>query len=587
MKKKLITILATLLLLIGNVIPAFAEGTVTIEVNTDKETYTARSQILVSGKLNGRQPGNSTGLTLMFKDPSGALKEAYVWSDSSVAADGQFSKTITLGRSLTDGTYTITISALNAQQVTKEVQITGYTTPPPTTPPKELTLNTENNKVDYKTGETVNISGTVTEGGLSIGTIDVALSIEKANTKLLDIGTVTSSANGNYTATYQIPTNFTDGIYTLRATLADGKTATKNINITVATPNPEPPIPQPQPEPPTPIPVDPLPVQDPVAPVLNEVTSESTVITGHAEKGTKVTITDQKLLVLTATTGEDGKFSITLPSKLKEGTTLYAIASLDSGQVSKETVIVVVDKTAPEAPKVSEIKDYNRLVKGQAEPDAKIIIKAGEEVIAEGKATTTGFFALPIKTQKAGTLLEITAEDSNGNVSKVADITVIDKTPPAKPKVFRATETKVTGEAEADATVTVKVGTKVVASGQADENGHYTISMKALKAKTILEVTSTDEAGNISFGTKVSVRDMTPPAIPTVTSVTQTKVTGKAEPNAYVFVKIAKTVIAIGKADSKGNYSISYKKQKAGTTLTVNAKDQSLNIGERKIFVVK
>jgi hypothetical protein len=589
LKKKLITILATLLLLIGNVIPALAAETVTIQFTTDKDSYTAQGQILVTGTvLKGTIAGKGTSPTLMFKNPSGKLVEVYQWQDSAISSDGSISKTITLGKNLVDGNYTITLSALTAQQVIKTVQITGYTNPttPPPTASKELTINTVNNKVDYKTGETVDILGRVTEGGQSVGTIDVALSIEKSGTKLLDIATVTSAANGDYTSSFVIPSNFTAGVYSVKAILTDGKTATKDINITLATPptpGPDPkPDPKPDPQPgPGPGPVIPVPVQDPKAPEFDAVSSESTVLTGKAEKGTKVTITDQKLLVLTAISGEDGKFSVTLPSKLKAGTKLYAIATLDSGQVSKETTIIVTDKTAPETPKVNEINDYNRLVKGQAEAYAKIVIKAGDKVIAEGKAGEDGLFALPITTQKAGTQLSITAIDTEGNVSAVTEITVQDKTPPTKAKVFKVSETKVIGKAEANATITISVGALEVASGQADENGNFSINMKAQKAKTKVDVTVTDEAGNISLATKVIVIDTTPPAIPTVTSVSQTKVTGKAEPNSYVFVKIGKAVIAIGKADSKGNYSITFKKQRVGTTLSVNAKDGSLNIGER------
>jgi hypothetical protein len=583
LKKKLITILATLLLLIGNVTPTFA-AEVMIEFTTDKDSYTAQSQILVTGKvLKDNVAGKGTSPTLMFKDPSGVLKEAHVWKDSEIATDGSISKVIVLGKNLVDGTYSIILSARNAQQVIKTVEVTGNT---PAPIQKVLTLNT--NKVDYKTGETVDILGKVTEGGQAISTINVTLSVEKSGIKLLDIGTVTSNSNGEFTFSYVIPTNIIAGNYSLKAALSDGLTVTKDINVTVdSTVNPDPP-PQSQPQPPTPGPgpIIPVPVQDPLAPEVSEVTTESMVINGHAEKGTKVTVTDQKLLVLTALTSDDGKFSIDLPNKLKAGTKLYAIASIDSGQVSKETIIVVIDKTAPEAPIVEEVKDYNRILKGKAESDAKIIVKAGDEILAEGKAGGDGMFTLPISTQKAGTLLLITAIDTEGNISTVAEIKVIDKTPPAKAKVFKVSETKVIGKAEANATVTVSVGALELASGQADENGNFSLIMKAQKAKTKVDVKVTDIAGNVSLATKVIIKDTTPPAVPTVTSVTKTKVTGKAEPNAYVFVKIAKTVIAIGKADSKGNYSITFKKQKVGTTLSVNAKDSSLNIGDRVKFGV-
>lgn len=50
-----------------------------------------------------------------------------------------------------------------------------------------------------------------------------------------------------------------------------------------------------------------------------------------------------------------------------------------------------------------------------------------------------------------------------------------------------------------------------------------------------------------------------------------TAVTGTAEANATVVIKNGSLQLAAGKADAKGNYSISITKQKAGSTLSVTA----------------
>ncbi|WP_020153680.1 Ig-like domain-containing protein, partial [Caldibacillus debilis] len=66
-----------------------------------------------------------------------------------------------------------------------------------------------------------------------------------------------------------------------------------------------------------------------------------------------------------------------------------------------------------------------------------------------------------------------------------------------------------------------------------------------------------------------------------------TKVTGKTEAGATVYVKAGSKQIGKGTANSKGDFSIKISKQKAGTTLTVYAVDKAGNKSkETKVKVV-
>lgn len=79
----------------------------------------------------------------------------------------------------------------------------------------------------------------------------------------------------------------------------------------------------------------------PSAPVINEVTDQSTTVTGTAEAGTTVTVKAGAALLGTAEAGADGKFSIDIP-KQETGTTLFVTATDEAGNSSESADLVVV-----------------------------------------------------------------------------------------------------------------------------------------------------------------------------------------------------------------------------------------------------
>jgi Bacterial Ig domain len=325
----------------------------------------------------------------------------------------------------------------------------------------------------------------------------------------------------------------------------------------------------------------------PGQPVVNEVGDNETVVTGTAERGSIVTVKAGDTVLGTAE-AKDGIFSVTI-AKQKAGTKLSITAVDTFENESAATVITVVDKTAPEKPVVNEVGDSDTTVTGTAEAGSTVAIKAGTTELATAITSETGAFSVTIVKQKAGTLLEVTATYSEDNKSEATKITVTDKTAPNKPVVNPVgdNDTKVTGTAEEGSTVTVRVDSVILGTAKATD-GVFSVTIAKQKAGTKLAVTAKDAAENVSESTGVTVVDKTAPEKPEVYEVgdNDTVVTGTAESGSIVTVKAGNTVL--GTAETRYNsFSVIITKQKAGTKLTLTAKDTAENVSAITEVIVK
>jgi hypothetical protein len=168
-----------------------------------------------------------------------------------------------------------------------------------------------------------------------------------------------------------------------------------------------------------------------------------------------------------------------------------------------------------------------------------------------------------------------------GRLDAAAAVKYLSSQAPSAPQVNPVTDrdTKVTGTAEAEAKITVKVGSTVLGEATAGKDGKFSVNIKAQRAGTVLLVTATDKAGNTSPATTVTVQDKTPPSAPKVNPVTDrdTKVTGTAEAEAKVTVKAGSVVLGVATAGKDGKFTVNIKAQRAGTVLLVTATDKANN----------
>ncbi|WHZ02792.1 Ig-like domain-containing protein [Neobacillus sp. YX16] len=331
-------------------------------------------------------------------------------------------------------------------------------------------------------------------------------------------------------------------------------------------------------------------VKAPMSPTVNEVTNQSTSVTGNAEGGSSVEVTVDGVVIGTGITGYDGKFSVSIPVQ-KADKELVITVKDKAGNVSVAATIIVKDVTAPDKPVVNEVTDKATLVTGQAEAGAEIEVKVNGLLIGNGTAGEDGKFSVAIPVQKAGVQLAITSEDKAGNVSAAATIVVKDVTAPDKPVVNEVTDkaTSVTGQAEAGSKIEVKVNGLLIGYGTADTDRKFTVTIPVQKAGVQLAITSEDKAENVSAAATIVVKDVTAPDKPVVNEVTDkaTSVTGQTEAGAKVEVKVDGSKIGSSTAGTDGKFTVTIPVQKAGAQLAVTATDKAGNVSEATTVVVK
>jgi hypothetical protein len=264
----------------------------------------------------------------------------------------------------------------------------------------------------------------------------------------------------------------------------------------------------------------------PNAPSVNEVDENTTTLYGYAEHGSTVTAYVNGYVIGSTVVTDGGGYYQMYIGNQAANTQINVNATDASGNVSQDTVVVVKDVTAPGKPTVNDVSDQDTAVTGHAEPGSTVSVSANGAFVALSAAGIDGSFYVSIPVQTAGTELTVTATDQAGHTSEAATLIVLDRTAPVTPTVNDMTEkdTVVKGKTEANAQVTVYLGTTVLGTGKADASGAFSISITKQKAGSTIDVAAKDEAGNESrttFVTKVSY------------SLVKIQLNGKAFTNGY------------------------------------------------------
>ncbi|KSC93976.1 Ig-like domain repeat protein [Pseudomonas aeruginosa] len=168
----------------------------------------------------------------------------------------------------------------------------------------------------------------------------------------------------------------------------------------------------------------------PATPVINA--SNGSVITGTAEVGAKVILTDGNGNPIGETTADgSGNWTFTPGTPLANGTVINAVAEDAAGNASGPAS-TTVDSVAPSAPLLSISAD-GALLTGTAEPNSQVrIVVNGDTanpitVNVDGSGNFSLPFAPPLVT---GELIAGVAVDAVGNVSGPATINAPDLAPP-------------------------------------------------------------------------------------------------------------------------------------------------------------
>ncbi|EPI33793.1 Ig-like domain-containing protein [Enterococcus faecalis] len=474
-----------------------------------------------------------------------------------------------IGTGTADGTgaFTVTIPAGEAganETLTAVAKNASGTESTPTTfqtPADEATV----------TAPTITgVTGNSTAGYEIKGTADANATVEIRNAGGTVIGTGTADGTGAFTVT--IPAGEAGANETLTAVAknASGTESTPTTFQTPADPN--------------------TPVATPIVETVTGSTTKGYEVRGTAEVGTTIEVRDAAGTVLgTATTGTDGKYTVTLdPGTATANQTLSVVAKNASGTESQPaTATTPADVTAPTVDNITGNSDSGYEITGTADPNTIIEVRdpAGA-VIGTGTSDTNGDFTvtLPTGTTNPGDTLTVIGKDNAGNESQPTEVLVPADATVTAPTVTGVTGNsvagyQVTGTADPNATIEIRdADGNVIATGTADGTGSFAVNLPAgtANANETLTALAKDPAGNTSTPTTFQTpadEVVAPPSVDKVTGNTTQgyQVTGTAELGTTIEVRATDgTVLGTATTGPTGQYTVTLASGKATAKQTVN-----------------
>ncbi|EGO8564877.1 cell surface protein [Enterococcus faecalis] len=474
-----------------------------------------------------------------------------------------------IGTGTADGTgaFTVTIPAGEAganETLTAVAKNASGTESTPTTfqtPADEATV----------TAPTITgVTGNSTAGYEVKGTADANATVEIRNAGGAVIGTGTADGTGAFTVTVPAGEAGANETLTAVAKNASGTESTPTTFQTPADPN--------------------TPVATPIVETVTGSTTKGYEVKGTAEVGTTIEVRDAAGTVLgTATTGTDGKYTVTLdPGTATANQTLSVVAKNASGMESQPaTATTPADVTAPTVDNITGNSGSGYEITGTADPNTTIEVRdpAGA-VIGTGTSDANGDFTvtLPTGTTNPGDTLTVIGKDNAGNESQPTEVLVPADATVTAPTVTGVTGNsvagyQVTGTADPNATIEIRdADGNVIATGTADGTGSFAVNLPAgtANANETLTALAKDPAGNTSTPTTFQTpadEVVAPPSVDKVTGNTTQgyQVTGTAELGTTIEVRATDgTVLGTATTGPTGQYTVTLASGKATAKQTVN-----------------
>ncbi|WP_136498779.1 Ig-like domain-containing protein [Enterococcus faecalis] len=522
----------------------------TFQTPTDEATVTAPTITGVTGnstagyEVKGTADANAT---VEIRNAGGTVI-------GTGTADGTGAFTVTIPAGEAGANETLTAVAKNAS---------GTESTPTTfqTPADEATV----------TAPTITgVTGNSTAGYEIKGTADANATVEIRNAGGAVIGTGTADGTGEFTVT--IPAGEAGANETLTAVAknASGTESTPTTFQTPADPN--------------------TPVATPIVETVTGSTTKGYEVKGTAEVGTTIEVRDAAGTVLgTATTGTDGKYTVTLDSGTATANqTLSVVAKNASGTESQPaTATTPADVTAPTVDNITGNSGSGYEITGTADPNTTIEVRdPSGAVIGTGTSDANGDFTvtLPTGTTNPGDTLTVIGKDNAGNESQPTEVLVPADATVTAPTVTGVTGNsvagyQVTGTADPNATIEIRdADGNVIATGTADGTGSFAVNLPAgtANANETLTALAKDPAGNTSTPTTFQTpadEVVAPPSVDKVTGNTTQgyQVTGTAELGTTIEVRATDgTVLGTATTGPTGQYTVTLASGKATAKQTVN-----------------
>ncbi|EAZ1841045.1 BapA prefix-like domain-containing protein [Salmonella enterica] len=451
-----------------------------------------------TGNLANGQITNDNRPTLNGTAEAGCVISIYdgntLLGVTSANAGGAWSFTPTTG--LNDGTRTLTVTATDpAGNVSPATS--GFTIVVDTLAPTVPLITSIVDDVPNNTGAIGNGQSTNDTQPTLNGTAEANSAVSIFDNGAL-VATVNANASGNWSWTPTAALGQGSHAYSVSAADAAGNISAASPSITII--------------------VDTI---APGAPGNLVINTTGNRVTGTAEAGSTVTITSETGVVLgTATADGTGSFTATLTPAQTNGQTLLAFAQDKAGNTGIAAGFTAPDTRVPEAPIITNVmddvgiytgaiangqvtNDAQPTLNGTAQADATVSIYNNGALLGTTTANASGNWSFT----PTGNLTEgshaftATATNANGtgSVSSAATV-IVDTLAPGTPSgTLSADGGSLSGQAEANSTVTVTLAGGVTLTTTAGSNGAWSLTLPTKQIESqLINVTATDAAGNAS-----------------------------------------------------------------------------------------
>ncbi|WP_255200714.1 Ig-like domain-containing protein [Enterococcus gallinarum] len=303
-------------------------------------------------------------------------------------------------------------------------------------------------------------------------------------------------------------------------------------------------------------------------PTIDPVTAGDETVSGTAEPGSTVTITNGDKDPVVVKADDQGNWTADIP-EVSEGDTITVVAETD-GKDPSAPITVTVDGLTVTAPTASisgnELDGYP--VVGKAAPDATVeITNAQGDVVGTGTTDGEGNYRIliapdqvdPEETLNVAAIVTAGGKDyRSGNTP----ITVPKENQTTSPTVDPVTagDDTITGTAEPGSTVTITNGDKDPVVVEADEEGNWTAEVPEVSEGDTITVVAETDGKDPSAPITVTVDGLTVDAPTAAINGNQTDgypVVGETVANAVIEITNEQgEVVGTGTADEEGNYRI-------------------------------
>ncbi|MFP7492860.1 Ig-like domain-containing protein [Terribacillus saccharophilus] len=334
----------------------------------------------------------------------------------------------------------------------------------------------------------------------------------------------------------------------------------------------------------------------PDAPEVNPADSDDTSLSGTAEADANIIVTLPDGSTIRTTADEQGNWIVDIPAQ-NPGAVLSATAIDEAGNISGANTVTVTnaDTTAPGAPEVNPVASDDTTLSGTAEANADVIVTLPDGSTINTTADEQGNWSVSIPNLNTGDTVSVVAVDEARNISDPGSVTVeagaLEN--PAPPTVGAVSDNDnfIFGIAGINSYISLYFADGTVIETRADDQGQWSAEIPPQPAGSEISIIETDENGNSSEPTVITVADETDteaPATPIALPVsnTDTALSGIAEPETTVVVTLPDGTQLETVTDENGNWSIAIPLQEAGQELSIVSVDAAGNQSEAQVVSV-